>query len=469
MPRKTRSRPTSETPLHTIILAAGKGTRMKSALPKTLHCIGGKPMLDHVISTARGLGAEKNHIVLGHGAELIRDWLEINPSEDLVFATQEEQLGTAHAVQQAMPDIPDDARVLVLYADVPLIRAGTLRRLIDQAGDGLAVLTAKLSDPFGYGRVVRGAKGEVLQIVEEKDASSTQRKIREINTGFMTAPAGLFRGWLDKVDNQNAKQEYYLTDVVALAAKSRKAARAVTCEDTDEVMGVNDRLQQAQQERVFQRRQADALLAQGVSMADPARFDLRGSLLCGVDVSIDVGSVFEGSVELGDSVHVGPNCVLRNAKVGAGTRIEANSVLDGAIVGRDCSIGPFARLRPEATLSDNVHVGNFVEIKKTTIGEGSKANHLAYLGDASIGSGVNVGAGVITCNYDGANKHRTEIGDGAFIGTDTQLIAPVKVGAGAYVAAGSSIARDVPADQLTICRARDQRSIKWKKPVKKTS
>ena len=469
MTAKTAKKAPAKAPLHTVILAAGKGTRMKSALPKTLHCVGGRPMLNHVIDTARALGAVKNHLVLGHGAELIRDWLSITPADDLVFAMQEEQLGTAHAVQQAMPEIPDEARVLVLYADVPLIRADTLRELIEGAGSGFAVLTTELNDPHGYGRIVRGAKGEIRRIVEEKDASSAQRRIREVNTGVMTAPAGQLRAWLDAVDNDNAKGEYYLTDVVSMASKARKAARAVVCDDDSEVMGVNDRLQLAHQERVLQRRLADELLRKGVSIADPARFDQRGTLLCGVDVFIDVGVVFEGEVELGDNVHVGPNCVLRNAKVGAGTRIESHCVLDSATVGMDCTIGPFARLRPDASLANKVHIGNFVEIKKTSFGDGSKANHLAYLGDATIGAGVNVGAGVITCNYDGANKHRTEIGDGAFIGTDTQLIAPVKIGAGAYIAAGSSIARDAPPDQLTICRARDQRSLKgWKKPVKKT-
>lgn len=440
---------------------------MKSALPKTLHCIGGKPMLDHVLATARQLGAEKNHIVLGHGAELIRDWLSIQPADDLEFAVQEEQLGTAHAVREAMPAIPDDARVLVLYADVPLIEAETLQALIDGAGRGLAVLTAELADPRGYGRIVRGAKGEVRRIVEEKDASNAQRKITEINTGFMTAPADQFRLWLNKVGNDNANQEYYLTDVIAIAAKSRKAAKAVVCDDADQAMGINDRVQLAAQERSLQKRQAEALMCQGVSLHDPSRFDLRGTLLCGTDVVIDVGVVIEGEVELGDGVYVGPNCVLRNVKVGAGTRIEPNCVLEQSTIGRDCEIGPFARMRPEVTLGNRVKVGNFVELKKSSFGDGAKASHLSYIGDASVGAAVNVGAGVITCNYDGANKYRTVIGDGAFIGTDCQLIAPVEIGAGAYIAAGSTIARNAPADQLTICRARDQRSLKgWKKPVK---
>ncbi|WP_420465231.1 bifunctional UDP-N-acetylglucosamine diphosphorylase/glucosamine-1-phosphate N-acetyltransferase GlmU [Panacagrimonas sp.] len=459
----------SAAPLHVVILAAGQGTRMRSALPKVLHPIAGRPMLEHVLATAQSLGAACCHVVVGHGAETLRAWLATAHAgaTDLQLAVQAEQLGTAHAVQQAMPNIPDEARVLILYGDVPLIQADTLQALLQVSGDGLGVLTAVAPDPYGYGRIVRSAAGAVQRIVEEKDATPAQRRIAEINTGVLTAPARRLRTWLDKVGNDNAKREFYLTDVVKLASRDRVRLRTVAAESLEEVLGVNDRVQLAAQERAWQRRQALAMMRQGVGIRDAERFDLRGSLLCGQDVHLDVGVVIEGEVELGDHVHVGAYTVLRNVKIGAGTHVESHSVLDSAIVGRGCRIGPFARLRPDTRLADQVHVGNFVEIKKSTLGEGSKANHLAYLGDARIGSRVNVGAGVITCNYDGVNKHPTVIGDGAFIGTDTQLIAPVTIGAGAYIAAGSSIAMDAPADQLTICRAREQRSLPgWKRPKK---
>lgn len=467
--KKNDKRECAADPLHVVILAAGQGTRMKSSRPKVLHAIAGRPMLDHVLGTARELGAAACHVVIGHGGDKVRAWYAAAyPGQDQVsFAEQSQQLGTAHAVQRAMPAVPEDARVLVLYGDVPLIEAATLRELLDASARGLGILTAELADPFGYGRIVRRA-GAVQSIIEEKDATPAQRRIREINTGVIAAPAQRLRGWLDKVRNDNAKQEFYLTDVVKLAARDRVKIATVQATSVDEVLGVNDRLQLAVQERAYQRRAADQLMRQGVGIADPARFDLRGSLLCGQDVRLDVGVVVEGEVELGDGVSVGPYTVLKNVKVGAGTQIESHCVLDSAIVGRDCRLGPYARLRPEARLADHVHVGNFVEIKKSSLGEASKANHLAYVGDATVGARVNIGAGVITCNYDGANKHRTVIGDDAFIGTDTQLIAPVTVGAGAYIAAGSSLSRDAPPDQLTICRARDQRSLPWKKPVKQT-
>ncbi len=458
-------------PLHVIILAAGQGTRMKSTLPKVLHPIAGRPMLAHVLACAGNLGAHTCHLVVGHGATDIEQWTEATTETlpPLKFARQKEQLGTAHAVLQAMPQIPDDAQVLVLYGDVPLIEPETLQELLSEAGGKLGVLTAEAQDPFGYGRIVRNRAGHVQAIVEEKDASPAQRKICEINTGVMSAPAAQFKSWLEKVGNDNAKGEYYLTDVVALAGKDRVATVAVMAGSLAEVSGVNDRLQLAAQERVFQMRQADALMRLGTSLSDPARLDIRGSILCGQDVHLDVGVVIEGNVELGDHVYVGPYTHLRNARVGAGTRIESHCVIDDAIVGSGCKIGPFARLRPDAQLGNEVHVGNFVEIKKSTLANGAKANHLAYVGDATVGARVNIGAGVITCNYDGANKFRTIIGDDAFIGTDTQLIAPVTVGKGAYIAAGSSISRDVPAEQLTICRARDQRSLKnWQRPVKKS-
>jgi bifunctional UDP-N-acetylglucosamine pyrophosphorylase/glucosamine-1-phosphate N-acetyltransferase len=456
-------------PLHVVILAAGQGTRMQSNRSKVLHRIAGRPMLDHVIAAARGLQPQGFHIVIGRGGDEVRSWYAAaHPqSKDVAFATQEQQLGTAHAVQQAMPGIADGARVLVLYGDVPLIETSTLEDLLAAAGDqGLGILVAEIDNPFGYGRILRRG-GKVVGVVEERDASPAQRKIREINTGVIAAPARELRRWLSKVGNDNAKGEYYLTDVVRLAAKDGARIQTAHVDSAEQASGVNDRLQLARQERSYQRLQADKLMRQGVSLVDPDRFDLRGSLLCGQDVEIDVGVVIEGEVELGDHVYVGPYTLLRNAKVGADTRIESHCVVESAVIGRQCSIGPFARFRPSSRLADKVHIGNFVEIKNSVLGEGTKANHLAYLGDADIGSKTNVGAGVITCNYDGANKFRTTIGDEVFIGSDSQLIAPVTIGDRAYIAAGSTIAKDAPADQLTINRAREQRSVPWKRPVKK--
>ncbi|MGQ0621555.1 MAG: bifunctional UDP-N-acetylglucosamine diphosphorylase/glucosamine-1-phosphate N-acetyltransferase GlmU [Panacagrimonas sp.] len=465
--RRTRPVPS---PLHVVILAAGQGTRMKSALPKVLHPIAGRPMLDHVLKTAHKLGAVACHVVVGHGGETIRAWVAGTHAGDgrLHFAVQAEQLGTAHAVLQAMPQIPDAARVLILYGDVPLIQDTTLTDLLVAASAGLAVLTAEVPDPSGYGRIVRNRSRAVQRIVEEKDATPAQRRIREINTGVMAAPAALLRRWLGRIGNKNAKTEFYLTDAVGLAVSDRASVKTVRAGSAEEVLGVNDRVQLATQERAFQRRQAEALMHRGVGIRDANRFDLRGSLLCGQDVHLDVGVIVEGEVELGDHVHIGPYTLLKNAKIGAGTHVEGHCVIDSALIGRACRIGPFARLRPEAQLADQVHIGNFVEIKKSTLGEAAKANHLAYIGDAAVGARVNIGAGVITCNYDGVNKHRTVIGDDAFIGTDTQLIAPVTIGAGAYIAAGSSISMDAPPDQLTICRSREQRSLAgWKRPAKR--
>lgn len=461
-------------PLHVVILAAGQGTRMKSTRPKVLHRIAGRPMLDHVIRAARGLQPQGLHIVIGLGGDAVRDWYRSaypDATADVTFAVQEQQLGTGHAVQQAMPEIPDGARVLVLYGDVPLIQTATLEDLLSAAGGGrgdLGILVAEVDDPHGYGRILRRG-GKVVGIVEEKDASPAQRKIREINTGVIVAPARSLRTWLSRVRNDNAKGEFYLTDVVRLAAKDGTRVHTSRVFSVEQVQGANDRQQLARQERSFQRQQADNLMRQGVNLVDPDRFDLRGSLLCGQDVEIDVGVVIEGEVELGDHVYVGPYTVLRNAKVGADTRIESHCVVESAVIGRHCSIGPFARFRPSSRLADKVHIGNFVEVKNSVLGEGTKANHLAYVGDADIGSKTNVGAGVITCNYDGANKYRTTIGNEVFIGSDTQLIAPVTIGDRAYIAAGSTIARSAPADQLTICRAREQKSVPWKRPVKKAT
>ncbi len=457
-------------PLHCIVLAAGQGTRMRSALPKVLHPLAGQPMLAHVLGAARELSAAGIHVVYGHGGDQVRGWFERSAlaGADLHWAQQREQLGTAHAVQQAMPAVPDDAVVLVLYGDVPMISSATLQALLEAGRRTLAVLTVDLVDPTGYGRIVRNRSGAMTGIVEEKEANARQKRISEINTGFMAAPAKRLRGWLKKVRNDNAKGEYYLTDIVALAVKDKLKVATVGAADAAEVEGVNDRLQLSRAERAYQLRQADALLRDGVALADPARLDIRGTLTHGRDVSIDVGCVFEGQVTLGDGVRIGPYCVLRNVTIGAGTVVESHSVLDSASVGARCQIGPFARLRPEAELADEVHIGNFVEVKKVKLGRRSKANHLAYLGDGEVGADVNIGAGTIFCNYDGANKHRTVIEDGVFIGSDTQLVAPVTVGRNATVGAGSTIVKDVPAGGLTIARAREQKTYpNWKRPQKK--
>lgn len=454
--------------IHAVILAAGQGTRMKSALPKVLHPVGGQPMLGYVLAAARAAEVSACHVVLGHGAVRVQDWLQQAGGASVDMVLQEQQLGTAHAVQQALPLVPDNALVLVLYGDVPLVSADTIRRLAAAAKDGMAVLTATVPDPTGYGRMLRDAKGRIAGIVEEKDATPQQRAISEINTGLIAAQARRLKRWLSHVKNDNAKGEYYLTDAVALAVKDGVEVQGVSAATFEEVEGINDRAQLAQAERRFQRAQVERLQREGLHLGDPARFDLRGSLSFGRDVFIDVGCVLEGTVELGDDVSIGPYCVLRDVKLQAGTRVDAHSVLDSAEAGRDCRIGPFARLRPGAQLADQVHIGNFVEIKKSTLGEATKANHLAYIGDATVGARVNIGAGVITCNYDGANKHATIIGDDAFIGTDSQLVAPLIVGRGAYIAAGSTIAKDAPEDALTVCRAREQKSFPgWKKPLKK--
>jgi bifunctional UDP-N-acetylglucosamine pyrophosphorylase/glucosamine-1-phosphate N-acetyltransferase len=455
--------------LHAIILAAGQGTRMKSALPKVLHPIGGRPMLGHVIDAARASGAAQVHVVHGHGATAVRDWFEhAQPGATFItWVMQAQQLGTAHAVQQAMPAIPDGAIALVLYGDVPLISADTLRHLLHAASEGLALVTVDLADPAGYGRIVRNDAGRVRAIVEDKDASDRERRIREVNTGVLAADASLLRRWLSKVRADNAKGEYYLTDVVALAVADGVNVRTLSAASAEEVAGVNDRAQLARLERVFQRRQAETLMRDGLGLADPARFELRGTLAHGRDATIDVGAVLEGAVTLGDNVRIGPYCVLRDVRIAANTIIHSHSVLEDCDIGEDCRVGPFARIRPESRLGRGAHVGNFVEVKKSTLGDGAKANHLAYLGDTTVGARSNVGAGVITCNYDGAHKHETHIGADAFIGSDTQLVAPVKVGDGATIGAGSTITKDVPAGGLTLCRAREQKTYPaWKRPRK---
>ncbi len=450
--------------LEIVILAAGQGTRMRSTLPKVLHPLAGRPLLEHVIGTARQLEARAIHVVYGHGGELVRERLG---GLDVNWVEQAEQLGTGHAVAQAMPAVGDDARVLVLYGDVPLIGADTLRRLAVAAADGLGLLTAELDDPTGYGRILRDGEGRVVGIVEHKDASPEQLAIREINTGFLAAAAADLRRWLGALSNDNAQGEYYLTDIVGMATAEGLPVNAVPPGAIDEILGVNDRAQLAHLERAFQRREAERLMRAGTTLLDPARFDLRGSLQAGCDVTIDVNCVFEGEVVLGDEVRIGPNCLLRNVRVADRVEILANCVIEDAVIGAGARIGPFARIRPGTRLAEQVHIGNFVEVKNADIGAGSKVNHLSYVGDADIGSRVNVGAGTITCNYDGAYKHRTVIGDDAFIGSDTQLVAPVKVGAGATIGAGTTLTKDAPPGELTLSRVPQQTRKGWKRPVKK--
>ena len=449
--------------MNIVILAAGQGKRMHSNLPKVLHPLAGKALVSHVIDTARSLSPRSLCIVYGHGGDAVRSALA---APDLSWALQEPQLGTGHAVRQALPCLDGQGTTLVLYGDVPLIRAETLRRLVHAAADGLAVLTVELADPQGYGRIVRNAAGQVVRIVEQKDATADEKKIREINTGIMAMPTARLGEWLGRLSSDNAQNEYYLTDIVGMAVNAGLPVRTASPEHEWEVLGVNSKVQLAELERIAQRTLAETLMEQGVRLADPARIDVRGELRCGRDVFIDVNCVFEGEVVLDEAVEVGPNCVLKNARIGAGTRLAAFTHIEDAVVGADGMIGPFARLRPGTELAEDVHVGNFVEIKKSTIAAHSKANHLAYIGDATIGSRVNVGAGTITCNYDGANKHRTIIEDDAFIGSDTQLVAPVTVGRGATLGAGTTLTKDAPPDSLTISRARQTSITGWKRPVK---
>lgn len=437
-------------PLHVVILAAGQGKRMRSALPKVLHPLAGRPLLRHVVDTATALNPDSVHVVHGHGGECVREALA---DAGVRWVEQAEQLGTGHAVQQAMPAVPDNGVVLVLYADVPLVRAETMAALVSAVDDGPAVLTVELEDPSGYGRVVRDVDGSVERIVEHKDATPGELELHETNTGLMAAPAGELRKWLDRCDNANAQGEYYLTDCVALARADGRRVNAARAADPGEVAGVNDRLQLQAAERAYQRRIADAALRDGLGLADSTRFDVRGQLEFGQDCFIDVGVVIEGSVTLGDNVRVGPYVCLRDVVIDSDAVIESHSVLDGAHVGPDAHVGPFARLRPGAELQAGARAGNFVEIKKAVIGPGSKVNHLSYIGDANLGRDVNVGAGTITCNYDGTSKHRTEIGDGAFIGSGTELVAPVKVAPGSVLGAGTTLTRDTEADSLTVTRA----------------
>ncbi len=453
------------TSLHVVILAAGQGSRMKSILPKVLHRIAGKPMLHHVMDTARKLGAAGIHGVIGHGAEDVK---AVTPAADVQWALQEQQLGTGHAVAQALPALPDDARVLILYGDVPLTRPETLEALASQVSeDSLGLLTVTLDNPDGYGRILRNEKGQVTAIVEQKDATAEQKAITEVNTGILAVSARHLKEWLPRLSNSNAQGEYYLTDVIAMAANNGVSISVAQPGNEYEVQGVNNRVQLAELERWYQRQEANRLMTEGATLADPARVDVRGNLSVGQDVLIDINVVFEGDVSLANAVSIGPNCVIRNATIGPGTRVEANSVIDGADIGGGAQIGPFARLRPGTRLADRTKVGNFVETKKAEVGEGSKINHLSYVGDAILGRNVNVGAGTITCNYDGVNKHQTVLGDGVFVGSNTSLVAPVSLAENVTIGAGSTITRNVEAGELAVARGRQRNIENWERPVKK--
>ena len=451
-------------PLSIIILAAGQGTRMRSDLPKVLQPLAGQPMLGHMLATAEELGADDVCVVYGHGGEAVP---ESFADDGVRWVLQAEQLGTGHAVQQAMPGTADDNHALILVGDVPLLTATTLSRLLDAtAADELAVLTVDMSDPGGYGRIIRDGD-KVTGIVEDKGASEAERAIVEINTGVMVCPASKLRAWLDDLGNDNEQGEYYLTDVIAMAVQDGVVVHGIKAENSTEVMGINDKKQLAEAERALQARLVNELMAQGVGFADPARVDIRGTLTCGRDVFIDVNAVFEGEVSLGDGTRIECNNLIRDSKLGAGTVVHPNCHIESSVAGENCEIGPFARMRPGAQLANNVKVGNFVEIKKSTIADGSKVNHLTYIGDTEVGTGVNVGAGTITCNYDGANKHKTTIGDDVFIGSGVNLVAPVEIGKGATIGAGSTITKFVPEDRLTLERSTQITVAHWKKPSKK--
>ncbi|MGE8498510.1 MAG: bifunctional UDP-N-acetylglucosamine diphosphorylase/glucosamine-1-phosphate N-acetyltransferase GlmU [Pseudomonas sp.] len=450
--------------LDIVILAAGQGTRMRSALPKVLHAVAGKSMLGHVIDTARQLKPQGIHVVIGHGAERVRERLA---ADDLNFVIQAEQLGTGHAVAQALPQLSAET-VLILYGDVPLIETATLERLLGKVNDQqLGLLTVELADPTGYGRIVRNGDGVVQAIVEHKDASDAQRAIREGNTGILAVPGKRLADWLGRLSNSNAQGEYYLTDVIAMAVADGLVVATERAADEMEVLGANDRIQLAQLERHYQYRAARRLMAQGVTLIDPARFDLRGEVTAGRDVLIDVNVILEGKVVIEDGVQIGPNCVIKDSVLRRGAIVKANSHLEGAEMGEGADCGPFARLRPGAKLGAKAHVGNFVELKNAVLGEGAKAGHLSYLGDAEIGARTNIGAGTITCNYDGANKHRTVLGEDVFIGSNSALVAPVTLGDGSTTGAGSTITQDVPAHTLAVGRAKQRNIEGWKRPTKK--
>jgi bifunctional UDP-N-acetylglucosamine pyrophosphorylase/glucosamine-1-phosphate N-acetyltransferase len=452
-------------PLSIVILAAGQGKRMHSDLPKVLQPLGGATVLEQLMRTVATLDAREVRVVYGHGGERVRDTLK---HLSVRWVLQAEQLGTGHAVKQALPGIADDDTLLVLYGDVPLVRSATLKKLIAAAGMGrLVVLTARLEDPAGYGRILRDEAGRVTRIVEHKDASPAELELDEVNTGLLACRAAQLRAWLGRIQNKNAQKEYYLTDVIAMAVADGVAVDGIEASEESEVSGINDKQQLAAAETVLRHETATGLMQKGLTLRDPARFDLRGELEFGRDTVIDVNCILEGKVKLGARVKIGPHVVLKDCEIGDDTEVLSHCVLDGAKIGARVRIGPFARIRPGAELADEVHVGNFVEVKNSRLGRGSKANHLAYVGDAKVGERVNISAGVITCNYDGVNKHTTVIEDDAFVGSDTTLIAPVTVGAGAYVAAGSTVSRDAPAGQLTIGRARQESKPDWKRPAKK--
>lgn len=453
----------SKKPLNIVILAAGKGTRMHSNKPKVLHEIGGKPILAHVIDCAKKLNPQKMIVVYGYGGEIVR---EAFSHENIFWVNQAEQLGTGHAVQQAEPYLDDDANTLIMLGDVPLVDKEACQRLLESAVNKLAILSFNKADPTGYGRIVRN-NDLVTTIVEHKDATETQRQITEVNTGIMAMPNAQLKSWLDRLSNNNAQGEYYLTDIVEFAVNDNVDVIAEITQDEWSVTGINSKVDLSQIERIHQSRIAQKLLQTGVTLKDPARLDVRGTLSCGRDVEIDVNCVFEGDVSLGDNVKIAANCVIKNATIAANTQIAPFTHIDDATVGENSRIGPYARLRPGTTLAADTHVGNFVELKNAQVDIGSKINHLSYVGDSTVGKNVNIGAGTITCNYDGANKFRTVIEDGAFIGSDSQLIAPVTIGKNATIAAGSTITKDAPADALTFCRAKEQKTIVgWKRPLK---
>jgi bifunctional UDP-N-acetylglucosamine pyrophosphorylase/glucosamine-1-phosphate N-acetyltransferase len=468
MPRKkppaARRADTTDSPLAVVILAAGQGKRMLSDLPKVLQPLAGMPLLAHVLDVASSLSPASIHVVYGHAGERVR---AVFKDRTVLWSHQSKQLGTGHAVQQAIPSIPDSHRVLVLCGDVPLLRAQTLRELVSSVDiDGLGLLTARVADPTGYGRIVRGKRDKPRRIVEDADASGKEKKIKEINTGVLVAGAKLLKGWLAALKPRNAQGEFYLTDILTLAVEQKCVVTTVQVTDVAEIFGVNDKQQLAQAEAAYRSRRSRELMAQGVTLIDPLRIDIRGPVRVGRDVQLDVNVVLEGPIELSDGVSIGPNCVLSRVTIGAGTEVRANCVLQDAQIGVNCRIGPYTRVRPGSHLSDDVHLGNFVEIKSSQVGAGSKINHLTYVGDCEVGSGVNVGAGTITCNYDGANKWTTRIGDGAFIGSGTMLVAPVTVGENATIGAGSTICDDAPRDKLTLARARQQTIEQWERPRK---
>ncbi|GDX59337.1 bifunctional protein GlmU [Nitrosomonadaceae bacterium] len=452
--------------LNVVILAAGLGKRMHSTLPKVLHTLAGKPLISHVLATARTLLPGKICVVYGYGGELVP---QVINDDELIWVKQDPQMGTGHALLQTLPHLDSNGVTLVLYGDVPLTSVETLKKLIATSAESiLALLTLELDDPSGYGRIVRGSEGHgVIAIVEEKDASESEHQICEINTGIMVVPNQFLHNWLPKLENKNSQKEYYLTDIVKMAVTDGVKVDATHPEHAWETLGINSKVQLAALERIYQDETAGRLLDQGVTLSDPSRIDIRGQLFCGSDVSIDINCIFEGAVQLGDGVRVGANCILKNTKIQAGTQIAPFSLIEDAEIGKDCRIGPYARIRPGTHLSDEVHIGNFVEIKNSSISTGSKANHLSYIGDSIVGKNVNIGAGTITCNYDGANKHQTIIEDNVFIGSDTQLIAPVTVAKGATIGAGSTITKTAPPESLTLSRAKQMSISNWKRPVKK--